>query len=119
MKGVFLTDRAMADIDAIDRYSAEHWGRHVADEYLVDLNDALCRLAEDLTLFKGRHDYSGRLRFYRSREHVIVGDVVGDRGYVLTVWHGSSDFIDRLPKLEPELLREAELMARQIQTDLT
>lgn len=71
MTGVYLTDRALADIDAIDRYSAEHWGPPTADVYLVDLNEALCRLAEDLTLFKTRHDYMGRLRFYRVREHVI------------------------------------------------
>ncbi len=77
---MFLTHRALSDIDAIDRYSAEDWGRDVADEYLVDLNEALGRLAEDLTLFKGRHDYAGRLRFYRAREHVIVGDVIGDCG---------------------------------------
>ncbi len=119
MTSLYLTDRALADIYAIDRYSAEQWGRRTADEYLTDLNEALRRLAQDLTLFKTRHDYLGRLRFYSVREHVIVGDVIGEVVYVLTVWHGSMDFIDRLPKLEPELLREAVLMARSIETDHT
>jgi toxin ParE1/3/4 len=115
MSKLLLTDRALTDIDAIDRYSVERWGRQVADQYLADLDAALGRLADDLSLFKGRHDYTGRLRFYSVREHVLVGDVVGDIGFVLTVWHGSMDFIDRLPKLEPDLLQEAEIMASQIE----
>lgn len=115
MTRLHLTNRALSDIDAIDRYSAEGWGRRVADQYLADLDAALGRLAEDLSLFTGRHDYMGRLRFYSVREHVLVGDVIGDVGFVLTVWHGSMDFIDRLPKIEPSLLQEAEIMARQIE----
>ena len=115
MSKLLLTDRALNDIDTIDRYSVERWGRRVADQYLADLDAALGRLADDLSLFKGRHDYTGRLRFYGVREHMLVGDVVGDIGFVLTVWHGSMDFIDRLPKLEPDLLHEAEIMASQIE----
>ena len=108
-------DRALTDIDAIERYSVERWGRPLADQYLADLDAALGRLAEDLSLFKGRHEYTGRLRFYSVREHVLVGDVIGDIGFVLTLWHGSMDLIDRLPKLEPDLLHEAEIMASQIE----
>ena len=114
MSKLLLTDRALTDIDAIECYSVERWGRRVADQYLADLDAALGRLADDLSLFKGRHDYTGRLRFYSIRGHVLVGDVIGDVGFVLTVWHGSMDFIDRLPNIEPDLLHEAEIMARQI-----
>jgi len=112
-----LTERALLDIDEIERYSIERWGQRVADQYLADLGRAFGHLAEDLSLFKARHDYTGRLRFYRVREHVIVGDVVDGIGFVLTVWQGSMDFIDRLPKLEPDLLREAELMVQQIEPE--
>ncbi len=115
MSKLLLTDRALTDIDAIDRYSVERWDRRVADQYLADLDAALGRVAEDLSLFKGRHDYTGRLRFCSVREHVLVGDVIGDLGFVLTVWHGSMGLIDRLPKLEPDLLQEAEIMASQIE----
>ncbi len=78
------------------------------------MDATLGRLTEDLPLFKERRDYPGRLRFYRVREHVLVGDVIGDVGLVLAVLHGSLDFIDRLPNVEPDLLHEAEIMARQI-----
>ena len=116
MSRLLLTDRALADIDAIARYSVERWGSRVADQYLADLDAALGRLADDLSLFRERHDYTGRLRFYSVREHVLVGDVIGETGFVLAVWHGSIDFIDRLPELEPELLREAEIMVSQIES---
>ncbi len=117
MTRLHLTDRALADIDEIERYSVERWDQRVADQYLADLGEALSRLDEDLSLFKGRQDYTGRLRFYRVREHVIVGDVIGGVGFVLTVWHGSMDFIDRLSQLEPELQHEAEFMVRQIEAE--
>ena len=115
MTKLLLTDRALSDIDAIEQYSVERWDTQVADQYLADLDAALGRLAEDLSLFKERYDYTGRLRFYNVREHVLVGDVIGGVGFVLTVWHGSMGFIDRLPNIEPDLLHEAEIMARHIE----
>ena len=107
MSKLLLTDRALTDIYAIKRYSVARWGRRVADQYLTDLDAVLGRLAEDLSLFKGRHDFTGRLRFYSDREHGLVGDVIGDVGLVLTVWRGSMDFTDRLPEIEPDLPLEA------------
>lgn len=115
MTKLFLTHRALNDINAIEHYSVEHWGSQVADKYLTDLEAAIARLAEDLSLFKERHDYTGRLRFYDVRKHVLVGDVINQVGFILTVWHGSMDFIDRLPTIEPDLMYEAEIMARQIE----
>lgn len=115
MTTLFLTDRALSDIDAIGHYPVERWGAQVADQYLADLDAALGRLVEDISLFKERHDYTGRLRFYNVREHVLVGDVIGGVGFVLTIWHGSMDFIDRLSNIEHDLLHEAEIMARQIE----
>ena len=104
MTSLHLTDRALLDLVEID-------------QYLGDLGQSLDRLEKDLSLFKGRHDYTGRLRFYRVREHVLVGDVIGGVGFVLTVWHGSMDFMDRLSRLEPELRHEAEFMVRQIEAE--
>ena len=115
MSRLLLTNRALADLDTVASYSVERWGFRVASQYVADLDAALGRLANDLSLFRERHDYTGRLRFYRVREHVLVGDVIGGTGFVLAVWHGSMDFIERLPELEPDLAREAEIVARQIE----
>jgi len=109
-----LTDRALSDIAEIERYSIMHGGQRVADRYLADLGDALGRLGDDPSLFRRRRDATGRLRFYRVREHVIVGDVIDGVVFVLTLWHCRMDFMDRLPQLEPELRREATFLARQI-----
>ena len=115
MTSIYLTETALSNIDEIERYSVETWGESVATRYPTDLEEAIARLGEDLSLFKSRHDYEGQLRFYQVREHVIVGDVIDGTGFILTVWHGSMDFIDRLPRLEPQLVREAELMVKQIE----
>ncbi len=79
-----------------------------------DLDAAFGRLAEDLSLFGKRIDYTGRLRFYRVQEHVLIGDVIGEVGYVITIWHGTMNFIDYLQELEPLLIQETELLAQQI-----
>lgn len=73
------------------------------------------RLESNLSLFRGRHDYKGRLRFLSVREHVLVGDVIAGVGYVLTVWWAGMDFLDRLTELEPELVGEADFLAQQIE----
>lgn len=119
MSGLHLTVRTLGDVDIIERYSIDRWGQRVADQYIADLGAALARLAAEPTLFARREGYAGRLRYYRVREHVLVGDVIDGAAYVLAIWHGSMDFIDRLPRLEPQLTQEAELLARQIESRST
>jgi toxin ParE1/3/4 len=115
VKRLHLTERALSDIDKIYTYSIERWSQSVADRYLDDLNEALRRLDQDLVLFEFRPKFSGRLHFYRAQKHVFIGDVIKDVGYVLAVWHGSMDFIERLSKLEPLLIQEVELMAKRVE----
>jgi hypothetical protein len=55
-----------------------------------------------------------RLRFYAVREHVLICDVIGDRIFVLAVRHAVMDLPRRIAELEPQLIHEAELLARQI-----
>lgn len=117
MSRLRLTERALSDIEEIARDSVERWGPLVADEYLSDLGAALDRLEADLSLFRERREYTGRLRFYAVREHVLVGDVIAGVGYILTVWWSGMDFIERLSKLEPVLMDEAELLARKIESE--
>ncbi len=70
MSRLHLTERAFADIESIQQYSMAHWSQSVAYRYLADLGSALDCLAANLSLFRKRHDYTGRLRFYSAREHV-------------------------------------------------
>jgi plasmid stabilization system protein ParE len=114
MAAVHLTDRALRDLDQIDRYSAQHWGERVAAKYLDDINAALERLQELPSLLQENSDGSLRLRFYRVREHVLVCDIIGGDVFVLVVWHGAMDLPHRLVELEPQLVGEAEALAQRI-----
>lgn len=114
MVRAYLSRRALFHIDEIDRYSTERWGEEVAEQYLADMFAAIRRLEESPALLGERPKFSLRLRFYRFREHTLVCDMVGSRIYVLAVWHGSMDLAYRLERLEPQLVHEAELLARRI-----
>ena len=114
MPEVHLSRRALFDIEDIDLYSIEKWGERVAAEYLSDLHAGATRLGESPELLQERPDTSLRLRFYRVREHVLICDVIADRIFVLAVRHAVMDLPRRIAELEPQLIHEAELMARQI-----
>ncbi len=114
MPEVHLSRRALFDIEDIDLYSIEEWGERTAAEYLSDLHAGAARLGESPNLLQERPDTSLRLRFYRVREHVLICDVIADRIFVLAVRHAVMDLPRRIAELEPQLIHEAELMARQI-----
>ena len=114
MPEVHLSRRALFDIEDIDRYSIEKWGERTAAEYLSNLYTGAARLGESPNLLHEHLDTSLRLRFYRVREHVLICDVIADRILVLAVRHAVMDLPPRIAELEPQLIHEAELMARQI-----
>ena len=117
MAAVHLTRRALFDIEEIDLYSIERWGEGVAEQYLADLYAGAARLGENPSLLQERPDPSLRLRFYRVREHILVCDVIGDDIIVLALRAAVIDMPNRIAELEPQLVHEAELMARQIEKD--
>ncbi|WP_376753613.1 type II toxin-antitoxin system RelE/ParE family toxin [Candidatus Nitrospira neomarina] len=51
---VKLTDRVHYDLQEIERYSLQRWGRKRANRYLADIQTALSLLQEDPDLL--RHD---------------------------------------------------------------
>jgi len=112
MTEVRLTRRALLEIDV---HSVETWGERVAAKYLEDLYDGATRLGENPNLLQDRPDTSLRLRFYRVREHVLVCDLIGDCVYVLAVRHAAMDLPRRIAELEPQLIHEAEVLARRVE----
>ena len=107
--------RALFDIEAIDLYSIDRWGERVAEQYLADLYAGAARLAESPSLLPERPETSLRLRFYRVREHLLVCDVIGDDIFVLALCAAVMDLPNRVAELEPQLIHEAELLARKIE----
>ncbi len=66
-----LSRRAEADLDEIWDYSAEHWGREQASNYVDALRDSVRRLAADPA--RGRVVTVGGRSYhrYRSSSHLI------------------------------------------------
>jgi plasmid stabilization system protein ParE len=114
MAKVHLSRRSLFDIEAIDLYSLEKWGEQVAAKYLSDFYAAAEGLGEDPRLLQKRQEASLRLRFHPVREHVLICDEIGDRIFVLAVRHAAMDLPRRIAELEPRLIQECELLARQI-----
>jgi toxin ParE1/3/4 len=110
MAWVGLSRRAVRDLEQIEQYSEERWGKRVADEYLHSVEDALGRLKQQPDLLRARPDISEHFRFYRVREHLLVCVHLRDRIYILTIKHTSMDLPQRLIELEPQLLLEARLL---------
>ncbi len=67
-----LTDRAHYDLQEIEDYSFQRWGRKTANRYLEDIQTALSLLQENPDLLRNKSDISSQFKFYRVREHFLV-----------------------------------------------
>ena len=111
---VFLTQRALADLREIERYSTHEWGRKTADRYLDDIAAALDRIRENPEILRLEPDFASGLFFYRVKKHFLVCDFQEETVIVLTVIHTSMDLPARLLDLEPRLVAEAELLQSKL-----
>ena len=115
MAFVGLTRRALRDLQDIERYSVERWGKTVAIDYMLSIEQGLNRLRENPGLLRTKEGISPHFNLYRVREHFLVCTMNAKRVYVLTIKHGSMDLPLRLAELEPHLLQEAELLQRALE----
>ena len=67
-----LTQRALRDVKAIDRYSARVFGDRKADQYIADIQDAIAVISENPGLLQTLPEVSKRLSFYRVQRHRLV-----------------------------------------------
>jgi len=109
-----LTDRAHYDLQEIEDYSFQRWGRKTANRYLEDIQTALSLLQENPELLRHKSDISTHFKFYRVREHFLVCAKLKDMLLVLTIKHGEMDLPHRIEELEPTLLQEAELLYQRL-----
>jgi toxin ParE1/3/4 len=111
---VELTQRALADLREIERFSIEQWGRKAADRYLDEFAAALDRLQEQPELLRHEPDFAPGLYFYRVKRHFLVCDFQDDLVIVLTVIHSSMDLPARLLDLEPRLAAESQFLRSRL-----
>ncbi len=109
-----ISRRAAQDLEEIRRFSVEHWGERVAEEYLDGIEQALNRLRQNPGLLRTKPEFSPHFRFYRVKRHFLVCCLVESKIYLLAVKHGSLDLPIRLTRLEPTLLQEVDLLHKTV-----
>lgn len=111
---LYLTHRALADIDAIETHSVAEWGRRTAAKYLADIEQTLELVRENPGLLQSLPEFHPEFRFYRTGKHVLVCDRQPHAIYVLTLLHTSRDIPARLTELEPTLVAEVDLLHKKL-----
>lgn len=114
MKELLLTDRALEDIAKIEEYSITKWGKKVADKYLDDFESGLKLLQENSGLLQDFAEFSGKLKYYRIKNHFLICTEADNKLVVLTVKHVQMDIINLLNQLEPTLVLEVDLLFQQL-----
>jgi toxin ParE1/3/4 len=114
MKKLKLTDRAHYDLQEIQRYSIQAWGKKVADRYLENIQTALSLLQEKPELLRQKPQVSNHFKFYPVREHFLVCVQLKEFLLVLTIKHGQMDLPTRITELETTLVEEADLLHQRL-----
>jgi toxin ParE1/3/4 len=107
-----LSRLAAFELEDIERYSIENWGKAVAERYMGAIEEALGRVKENPDLLRTSPEIFEHLKMYRVGNHFLVCALVGENVYVLTVKHGVMDLPERVRELEPTLRQEAEILHR-------
>jgi plasmid stabilization system protein ParE len=111
---VELTHRAMLDLNEINEYSIQKFGRKTAEKYLDDIEAVLCLIKEQPKLLVLKKDTSKFFQFYPIRNNYLICTRVKDIVIVLTIKHCQMDLRERLNELEPSLQQEAELLHKKL-----
>ena len=109
-----LTERAIADLLAIESYSTEQWGKRTATRYLADIESCLQLIPQNPGILSTFESLPKLLQFYSVRKHVLVCDVRSTSIVVLTVIHGSMDILNRLAELVPTLSTEVAMLHEKL-----
>ncbi len=109
-----LTDRAHYDLQEIERYSIQTFGKKIADRYLEDIQSALSLLQEKPDLLRQKSQIFSHFKFYRVREHFLVCVELKDFLLVLTIKHGQMDLPNRIAELETTLTEEADMLHQRL-----
>ena len=106
-----LSRTAIHDLEEIRIYSEENWDDDdAATRCMESLEEALKRLEVHPDLLRAIPAFSEHLKFYRVERHFLVCSLMGKNIYVLTVKYGAMDLLESIGELEPQLVREAEIL---------
>ena len=113
MAEIRFTRRALSDLHKIEEDSIRDFGQMVAEKYM---DDALKTLSEYPSLLREK-PFADHTRFFVVRKHTLVFGVLDDVLYLLTLKYGGMDIEDIILRLEPALVREAEIMHERLKKE--
>ncbi len=111
---VFLTDRAIADLQGIETYTIGKWNDAQAAKYL-DAFDQFFSLVESEPGILLPIPIIDTLLTYTVESHVVVCTTWNDDVFVLTIIHASRDLLPHLDQLLPTLKTEVKTMKKRLE----
>jgi toxin ParE1/3/4 len=110
MVQIHLTERAALEIDEIQRYSVKEWGKDVARKYITNIEQSLDRIRQSPGILQSIPEISRNLKFYQTRNHLLVFAAMGSNYYLVTIKHLKMDILGRIAELEPTLKDEIQIL---------
>ena len=110
---VFLTDRALTDLQEIESYTFGQWGETRAAKY-VDAFDRCFALVESEPGILLPIPIVDNLLTHCVESHIVVCTKWNIDVLVLTIVHASRDLLPHLDRLLPTLRSDVELMKKRL-----
>jgi plasmid stabilization system protein ParE len=110
---IYLTNRAIADLQEIESYTSTKWGTTQAAKYL-DAFNYFFQLLESEPGILSPVPMIDSLLTHTVESHIVVCTLWGNNVLVLTIVHSSQDVILHLDRLLPKLRLEVDAIKRQL-----
>ncbi|MUG91181.1 hypothetical protein F7734_01175 [Scytonema sp. UIC 10036] len=92
---LYLSGRAKKDYKKIQRYTKNSYGKEQVLKYSAMLKECLEKIRDNPMLGHFRSDIPQTHKAYNAGEHVIVYRLENQTVYVVTILHGSMDFLSQ------------------------
>jgi plasmid stabilization system protein ParE len=110
---IYLTNRAIADLQEIESYTSTKWDTTQAAKYL-DAFNYFFQLLESEPGILSPVPMIDSLLTHTVESHIVVCTLWGNNVLVLTIVHSSQDVILHLDRLLPKLRLEVDAIKRQL-----
>lgn len=110
---VFLTERAIADLQEIETYTTGKWGPSQAAKYLDSFNRAFSLVESEPGVLLPIPQIESLLS-HRVGSHLVVVTMWESDVLVLTVVHASRDLLPHLTRLLPTLIFEVDFAKKML-----
>lgn len=100
-----ISKLALADVEEIFAYTAEHWGERQAERYTAQIWDCFEQIAAAPERWRLREDVHPGCRIGFSGRHAVLYRIRKGRVEVARVLHGAMDFSRHVP---PEFIEDED-----------